>query len=44
MKKYNATLLYIGDTERERYEVNIPATGLEKVYSASGTEIFRLIG
>ena len=44
MKKYNATLLYIGDSERERYEVNIPATGLEKVYSAGGTEIFRLIG
>jgi YYY domain-containing protein len=44
MKKYNATLLYIGDSERERYEVNIPATGLEKVYSAGGTEIYRLIG
>jgi YYY domain-containing protein len=44
MKKYNATLLYIGDAERERYEVNIPATGLEKIYSAGGTEIYRLTG
>ena len=44
MKKYNTTLLYIGDAERERYEVNIPTTGLEKVYSAGGTEIYRLTG
>ena len=44
MKKYNATLLYIGDAEHERYDVQIPATGLEKVYSAGGTEIYRLIG
>jgi len=42
MKKYNATLLYIGDAEHERYDVHIPATGLEKVYSAGGTEIYRL--
>jgi YYY domain-containing protein len=44
MKKYNATLLYVGDAEHERYDVHIPATGLEKVYSASGTEIYRLTG
>jgi len=44
MKKYNATLLYIGDAEHERYDVHIPATGLEKVYSAGGTEIYRLTG
>jgi YYY domain-containing protein len=42
MKKYNATLLYVGDAERERYDLQIPATGLEKVYSAGGTEIYRL--
>ena len=42
MKKYNATLLYIGDSERERYQVNISANGLEKIYSADGTEIYRL--
>ena len=44
MKKYNATLLYVGDAERERYDVLIPATDLEKVYSAGGTEIYRLSG
>ncbi len=42
MKKYNATLLYIGNPERERYSVNIPAAGLTQVYSAHGTEIYRL--
>ncbi len=44
MKKYNATLLYVGDSERERYQVNISANGLEKIYSADGTEIYRLTG
>jgi len=44
MKKYNATLLYVGDAEHERYDVHIPATGLEKIYSAGGTEIYRLTG
>lgn len=42
MKKYNATILYVGDSERERYKVNISTTGLEKIYSAGGTEVFRL--
>ena len=44
MKKYNATLLYVGDAERERYNVNISPAGLEKVYSDRGTEIYRLSG
>jgi uncharacterized membrane protein len=44
MKKYNATLLYLGDSERERYRVNIPANGLEKIYSSDGVEIYRLTG
>ena len=44
MKKYNATLLYLGDNERERYQVNISASGLEKIYSADGVEIYRLTG
>jgi len=44
MKKYNATLLYVGDAERERYRVAISVSGLEKIYSADGTEIFRLTG
>jgi YYY domain-containing protein len=44
MKKYNATLLYVGDAERERYQVSLPRTGLTKVYSAENTEIYRLSG
>jgi YYY domain-containing protein len=41
MKKYNATLLYVGDAERERYEIMIPTEGLEKIYSDMGTDIYR---
>ena len=44
MKKYNATLLYVGDAERERYNVTLPSTGLTAVYSADNTEIYRLSG
>ncbi|MFA4877445.1 MAG: DUF2298 domain-containing protein [Methanoregula sp.] len=43
MKKYNATLLYVGVSERERYKVNITGVELEKVYSAKDTEIYRLV-
>jgi uncharacterized membrane protein len=44
MKKYNATLLYIGDPEREQYDVSLPQTGLVKIYSEDNTEIYRLTG
>jgi YYY domain-containing protein len=44
MKKYNVTLLYVGDTERARYDVNISTAGLHLVYSDKGTEIYRLSG
>jgi uncharacterized membrane protein len=44
MKKYNATLLYVGESERERYNVTLPAAGLENIYSSCGTDIFRLSG
>ena len=43
MKKYNATLLYVGDLEREKYTVNLPAKGLELVYSDRDTDIYRLV-
>jgi YYY domain-containing protein len=43
MKKYQATLLYVGDSEHERYKVNISTEGLELVYSAGGTDIYRLL-
>ncbi|HVP96659.1 DUF2298 domain-containing protein [Methanoregula sp.] len=44
MKKYNATLLYVGDTERDTYNVSLPSTGLERVYSGPGTDIYRIAG
>jgi YYY domain-containing protein len=44
MKKYNATLLYVGEPEREQYTVTLPDAGLEKIYSARGTDIYRLSG
>jgi uncharacterized membrane protein len=44
MQKYNSTLLYVGDAERERYNVNISTTGLVPVYSEQGTTIYRLAG
>ena len=44
MTKYNATLLYVGDAERERYAVTLPPAGLEKIYSSRGTDIYRLSG
>jgi YYY domain-containing protein len=44
MKKYNATLLYVGEMEHERYTMNLPVTGLTPVYSAGGTQIYRLAG
>ena len=44
MKKYNATLLYVGDPEREQYNVSLPQTGLVNIYSADNTDIYRLAG
>ena len=44
MRKYNATLLYVSDTERERYAVNLPADGLTQVYADKRTTIYRLAG
>jgi YYY domain-containing protein len=43
MKKYNATLLYVGDLERQRYGVNVTESqDLKKIYSAEGVDIYRL--
>lgn len=44
MKKYNVTLLYVGESERERYNVTLPDTGLMKIYYADNTDIYRLSG
>ena len=42
MKKYNVTLLIVGDAERTRYKVNISTTGLTRIYLNEGTEIYRI--
>jgi YYY domain-containing protein len=42
MKKYNATLLYVGETERATYQVSLPTTGLRQIYSAQGVQIYQL--
>ena len=44
MKKYNATLLIVGEPERERYNVTVPAEGLERIFSKDGTEIYQIKG
>lgn len=44
MRKYNATLLYVGDPERERYNVTVPTMELMEIYSSGGTVIYRLPG
>jgi uncharacterized membrane protein len=42
MRKYNATLLYIGETERERYTVRAGESGLPLLYNQSGVQIYTL--
>ncbi len=42
MQKYNATLLYVGDAERERYRVSIPTDALELIYDERNVQIYRI--
>ena len=42
MKKYNATLLYVGETERTTYQVSLPTTGLRQIYTGQGVQIYQL--
>jgi YYY domain-containing protein len=42
MKKYNVSLIYVGDSERERYQINIPIRQLDKVYDDKGVQIYAL--
>jgi YYY domain-containing protein len=45
MEKYNATLLYVGEPERERYDVRLPDRGLALIYDEGGVRIYeRLSG
>ncbi|NYT21472.1 MAG: hypothetical protein GKC07_06705 [Methanomicrobiales archaeon] len=42
MEKYNATHLYAGDAERERYSVRVEEAGLPLIYNRSGVQIYRI--
>lgn len=41
-RAYNATLLYVGAEERDRYRVSIPTEALELIYDAKGVQIYRI--
>jgi uncharacterized membrane protein len=41
-RAYNATLLYVGAEERDRYTVSIPTEALELIYDAEGVQIYRI--
>lgn len=41
-RTYNATLLYVGDPERERYNVSLPIGALKVIYDADGVQIYRI--
>jgi len=41
-RAYNATLLYVGAAERERYTVSIPTDALELIYDRDGVQIYRI--
>jgi YYY domain-containing protein len=44
MEKYNATLLYVGEPERERYDVRLPDRGLVVIYDRDGVRIYERAG
>ncbi|BBL66947.1 DUF2298 domain-containing protein [Methanoculleus chikugoensis] len=44
MEKYNATLLYVGEPEHERYNVRLPDRGLRLIYAEGGVRVYERIG
>jgi uncharacterized membrane protein len=43
MEKYGLNLLYVGDAERERYQISLPETGLSEIYDQQGVQIYRIV-
>jgi YYY domain-containing protein len=43
MDKYHANLLYVGDAEREKYNVSLPENGLTGIYNEKGVQIYERI-
>jgi YYY domain-containing protein len=44
MQKYNATLLYVGKAENERYDVRLSDRGLRLIYDEGGVRVYELAG
>jgi uncharacterized membrane protein len=45
LRRYNATYIYVGDTERQLYSgLNLPVSRLTPVYNAQGVTIYRFTG
>ena len=45
LRRYNATYIYVGDTERELYShLSLPLEDLVSVYDAKGVTIYRFTG
>jgi len=42
MERYNMSLLYVGDAEREKYHVGVEEAGLPLIYNESGARIYAL--
>ncbi|WOF15582.1 hypothetical protein F1737_02220 [Methanoplanus sp. FWC-SCC4] len=42
MKKYNMTHIYVGDTERDTYNLNLPAEKLKLIYNKNNVQIYAL--
>lgn len=42
MKKYGADYIFVGENERQSYNVNLPKSGLNMVFSKGETEIYKL--
>ena len=40
--RYGCELLYVGDIERKKYQVNLPSSGIESIYDWNGVQIYRL--
>ena len=44
MEKYGASLLYVGELEREQYVVRVQEAGLLPIYDQEGVQIYYLPG
>ncbi len=43
LARYNVTLLYVGDLERDQFRVDMNGSGLRKIYDEAGVQIYRPI-